>query len=114
MICFSIPKKSLRLFLIALDANFNLPDPDYIFLTGEYYDVVIKRPAPAMVEAIDDFIARHQISLGEEIKKEAFLVSAARDILAALQTELKDAAVNSFPQISYCRQNLDLALRAYK
>jgi hypothetical protein len=58
MICFAIPQTRLRLFLVAANMNFGLPEPDYIFQVQDWFEVVfLKLPSDhAAIERIDKFV----------------------------------------------------------
>lgn len=40
MNCFKIPTNKLKLFLIALDFNFGMTEPDYIFQVPDGFEIV--------------------------------------------------------------------------
>lgn len=111
MICFRIPQDNLRHFLVTLDMNFNIKEPEYIFHVDKNFEIVLKeRPAEYVINTLDQLAD----SYSKTAEKEKFLISAAQDLIAAFNEEMLDVPVNTIPRISYCRQNLDLALKAYK
>ena len=58
MISFTIPTSHLRLFLIALDMNWDTPEPDYIFHVENTFQIVYtKKIDQERVKLIDAFVA---------------------------------------------------------
>lgn len=58
MIVFAIPDSRLKLFLVASEMNFGMPQPDYIFQVQDRFELVyLKIPArEAVVERVDKFV----------------------------------------------------------
>lgn len=108
---FKIPNDKLRHFLVTLNMNFNLKDPEYIFQSGDFYDVILGGTLEKhIVDTLDQLVE----SYSKEKKKELNLIKAASEMVGAIDVELSETPTNCFPQIFYCRQNLEITLRQLK
>ena len=59
MISFKIPTDKLRLFLVALNVNFNMREPDYIFQVPDGFEIVYtKLLEKEAIARIDDFVVK--------------------------------------------------------
>lgn len=81
MIAFTVPEQYLRLILVALNMNFDLPEPDYIFHVKETFQVVYtKQIDPVKVCAVDDFIERMTPEICEiQTKHQEFIYGVYRE-----------------------------------